>query len=61
MGPPETYSWEYPMKDNSWEVELMEFFNDIRMNKTPNVSLTDAFKTLEIIEKIYSISNYDYS
>ena len=25
MGPPETYSWEYPMKDDSWEYEFKVF------------------------------------
>ena len=29
MGPPETTIWEYPMADNSWEVELAEFLEDI--------------------------------
>ena len=22
MGPPETFAWEYPMADNSWDVEF---------------------------------------
>ena len=25
MGPPETTIWEYPMPDNSWDVEMAEF------------------------------------
>jgi len=29
MGPPETFAWEYPMADNSWEVEFNEFIEDI--------------------------------
>ena len=31
MGPPETTTWEYPMADNSWDTELQEFLEDIRL------------------------------
>ena len=37
MGPPETMIWEYPMADDSWEVEFAEFFEDIQA-KTPTSS-----------------------
>src|SRR5580704_15032715 len=30
MGPPETFAWEYPMADDSWEVEFAEFQHDVR-------------------------------
>ncbi|MGI2033768.1 Gfo/Idh/MocA family protein [Rhizobium panacihumi] len=61
MGPPETYSWEYPMADNSWEVELAEFFDDIALDRRPAAGLKDAFEALKIIEKIYQESGYDHS
>ena len=35
MGPPETTSWEFPMADNSWEVEFAEFLDDIRLDRHP--------------------------
>ncbi len=60
MGPPETQTWEYPMKDNSWELEFAEFCEDIRLNRQPAASLDDAQKTLAIIEKIYERSGYDH-
>jgi len=61
MGPPETYCWEYPMKDNSWEVEFAEFCEDIRLNREPAVNLKDAKAALIIVETIYKESGYDHS
>jgi predicted dehydrogenase len=60
MGPPETTSWEYPMEDNSWAVEISEFFEDIRENREPSSGLKDARAALEIVESIYRESGYDY-
>lgn len=56
MGPPETNSWEYPMEDNSWAVEIAEFYEDIRLNRVPAAGLKDAYAVLKIIEKIYKES-----
>jgi len=56
MGPPETTSWEYPMGDDSWQVELAEFLDDIRFDRTPVASLSDALASLLVIEKIYNNS-----
>jgi predicted dehydrogenase len=56
MGPPETNSWEYPMEDNSWAVEIAEFYEDIRLNRVPTAGLKDAYAVLKIIEKIYKES-----
>ena len=61
MGPPETTSWEYPMEDDSWAVEIGEFYDDIRLNRKPSAGLNDAYETLKVIEKIYKESGYDYS
>jgi len=61
LGPPNTTSWEYPKQDNSWELEIKEFFDDIRFDRIPNSSLNDALANLEIIEKIYERSGYDFS
>lgn len=60
MGPPDTTSWEYPMADDSWAVEIEEFFNDIRLNREPAASLADASAALLIVEQIYKESGYDY-
>lgn len=60
MGPPETTIWEYPMGDNSWAVEMAEFFEDIRIGRQPAANLNDAFAALEIVDKIYRVSGYDH-
>ena len=60
MGPPETLSWEYPMADDSWAVEIEEFFADIRLNREPSAGLRDAQAALKVVESIYRESGYDH-
>jgi predicted dehydrogenase len=60
MGPPETTAWEYPMADDSWAVEIAEFYDDIRFNRTPSPGLQDAFEVLTVVGKIYKESGYDH-
>lgn len=60
MGPPETTTWEYPMGDDSWAVELAEFYEDIRMDREPSAGLKDAFEALKVVERIYKESGYDH-
>jgi predicted dehydrogenase len=60
MGPPDTTSWEYPMGDDSWAVEIAEFFDDIRLNREPAAGLADASAALTIVETIYRESGYDH-
>jgi predicted dehydrogenase len=54
MGPPETTTWEYPMGDDSWEVEFAEFIEDIKLGRQPAPGLMDARAALEIVEQIYT-------
>lgn len=56
MGPPETTIWEYPMADDSWEIEFQEFLKDIKQKRQPEVGLYDAQAALRIVEEIYRIS-----
>lgn len=56
MGPPETHMWEYPMADNSWQVEFDEFIEDIKHKRSPAAGLQDAHAALKIVEEIYRIS-----
>jgi predicted dehydrogenase len=58
MGPPETTAWEYPMEDDSWAVEVNEFFNNIRLDRSPTASLKDAHEALKIVELVYVRSGY---
>jgi len=60
MGPPETISWEYPMHDNSWQVEMNQFRQDIELGRQPQPGLTDAVAVLQIVESIYQKSGYDH-
>jgi len=60
MGPPDTTSWEYPMGDDSWAVEVSEFFEDIRLGRAPAAGLADASAALTIVETIYRESGYDH-
>lgn len=53
MGPPETVTWEYPMADNSWEVEWEAFMEDIRLKREPSASLKDAYEALKIVGEVY--------
>ena len=60
MGPPETTTWEYPMGDDSWAVEIAEFFEDIRLDREPSAGLRDAQAALKVVESIYRESGYDH-
>jgi predicted dehydrogenase len=60
MGPPETTVWEYPMADDSWQVEMAEFYDDIRLGRKPSAGLGDAIAVLDIVNRIYLDSGYDH-
>jgi predicted dehydrogenase len=60
MGPPETVAWEYPMGDDSWEVETAEFLEDIRLDRAPSCGLRDAAACLDIIQQVYKESGLDH-
>ena len=60
MGPPETTSWEYPMVDDSWAMEMAEFYEDIRLDRRPAAGLKDAYEVLKVIEKVYRESGSDH-
>ncbi len=60
MGPPETIIYEYPMADNSWQVEMTEFFEDINLQRKPNVSLEDTLAVLKIVDAIYRQSGLNF-
>ena len=60
MGPPDTTTWELPMGDDSWTMEIAEFFEDIRLDRQPTASLQDAQAALRVIELIYKGSGYDH-
>lgn len=61
MGPPETTTWEYPMQDTSWAVELQEFYDDMQQHKTPSAGLAEAIAVHTIIGTLYAQSGYTFS
>lgn len=60
LGPPETTIWEYPMADDSWEVEMKEFMEDICLGRKPAAGIEDAVAVLEIVDRIYRESGFDH-
>jgi predicted dehydrogenase len=60
MGPPETTSWEYPMADDSWQVETRAFVEDIRAGREPSPGLEDAIAALDIVDQVYRRSGHDH-
>jgi predicted dehydrogenase len=53
MGPPETTIFEYPRGDESWKMEMQEFFEDIRLRRIPVPGLKEAKAALAVVEQIY--------
>ena len=53
MGPPETTIWEFPRGDESWKIEMTEFFENIKLKRTPVPGLKEAKAALAVVEKIY--------
>jgi predicted dehydrogenase len=56
MGPPETTTWEFPRGDESWRIEMIEFFEDIKLKRPPVPGLKAAKAALAVVEKIYAAS-----
>lgn len=52
MGPPETTIYEYPFADDSWEAEMIDFAEDIRLGRTPSPGIADAQAALRIAEQV---------
>jgi len=54
MGPPDTTVWEFLRGDESWKIEMAEFFEDIKLKRTPIPGLNEAKAALAVVEKIYA-------
>jgi predicted dehydrogenase len=53
MGPPDTVIHEYPRGDQSWKLEMDEFFEDIRLHREPVPGLHEALRALTVVEALY--------
>ncbi len=58
LGPPETTAWEYPRGDQSWDLEMREFIEDIRLGRAPAAGLAAARAALSVVGRIYERSGY---
>jgi predicted dehydrogenase len=54
LGPPETTIYEFPRGDESWKIEMAEFFEDIKLQRPPVPGLKEAKAALAVVEKIYA-------
>jgi len=57
MGPPETTILEYPRGDESWKIEMAEFFEDIRLKRAPAPGVREAKAVLRVVEALYGRSS----
>jgi hypothetical protein len=48
------------MTDDSWAVEMLEFYEDIHLKREPQANLGDAAACLTVIESIYKESGFDH-
>lgn len=53
MGIPQTTVWEYPQEDNSWNLEFKALVEAINGAAPLNGDINDAYKALQIVDKIY--------
>lgn len=53
MGPPETTIYEFPRGDESWKLEMQDFFDDIKLKRTPVPGLKEAKAALMVVEELY--------
>lgn len=61
MGPPDTTIWEFPRGDASWKIEMAEFFDDIRLQRTPVPGLKEAKAALAVVEKLHAQSGFKWA
>jgi predicted dehydrogenase len=60
MGIPDTKVYEFPGPDESWRIELAGFEEDISLKRKPDAGLSEAKAALQIVEKIYRQSGFDF-
>jgi hypothetical protein len=53
MGPPETHSWEFPMPDDSWKIEVEEFIRDIENRTSFSSNIESSTGVLGLVSEIY--------
>ena len=54
MGPPVSESWTFSEPDESWALELTEFFEDIETGSRNSDNVASSLEVLKLISEIYS-------
>ena len=57
MGPPVSETWSFPGNDNSWNLEMQEFVDDLRTGSKNSDNLDSSLEVLRVIAEIYSRTN----
>jgi predicted dehydrogenase len=57
MGIPDMQNWDFPSRDDSWNLEFLDFIEKIRSNSTETENLKSSIKVLKLIEDIYKRTN----
>jgi predicted dehydrogenase len=57
MGPPNSMQWEFEGEDESWNIELESFIQDINNGTFKSDNSKSSKKVLEIVEEIYERNN----
>ena len=42
-GPSEIISWECPLSDESWIEDMVDFYEDIRLNRAPSAGVNGTY------------------
>jgi predicted dehydrogenase len=58
MGPPDTTIYEFPRGDESWKLEMADFFDDIRQKRAPVPGLKEAKEALRVVMELYQRAGY---
>jgi predicted dehydrogenase len=54
MGPPISETWSFQEPDNSWNLEMQEFIDDLRTGTMNSDNLESSLEVLRVIDEIYS-------
>lgn len=53
MGPPDTFTWDYPAEDLSWRDEYRALLASFRGEATAGATIEDALAVLTLVERAY--------
>ena len=57
MGPPNSETWTFDGLDNSWSIEMLNFFEDIKAGSRYSDNTESSLQVLRLIGEIYQRNN----